>query len=56
MNILISNDDGVDAPGIRAMEELASEFGSSVVFAPSVQQSGSGHQVTVDLCCKLLIL
>lgn len=48
MNILICNDDGIDAPGIQAMEELASEFGQPIVFAPAVQQSGRGHQVTVD--------
>lgn len=48
MQILISNDDGIEAPGIEAMVELAREFGEPIVFAPANQQSGIGHQVTVD--------
>lgn len=47
-NILICNDDGIDAPGIKAMEELAREFGEPIVFAPENQQSGIGHRVTVE--------
>ena len=48
MNILISNDDGIDAPGIRALERWAEGLGNPIVFAPRVQHSGCGHQVTVD--------
>ncbi|MEC9092319.1 MAG: 5'/3'-nucleotidase SurE [Planctomycetota bacterium] len=48
MNVLISNDDGIDASGIAVMEEIASEIGDPVVFAPFQQQSGVGHQVTID--------
>lgn len=47
-HILISNDDGIDAPGLLALENLAAEFGKPVTFAPESQQSGVGHQVTVD--------
>ncbi len=48
MHILICNDDGIGAEGILALEELAADFGTPVVFAPETQQSGIGHQVTVD--------
>lgn len=48
MNVLITNDDGIGAEGILALEELASQWGTPYVFAPAVEQSGSGHQVTVD--------
>ena len=48
MHILICNDDGIEAPGIKALEELATEFGKPVVVAPRAQQSGVSHQVTVD--------
>ncbi len=45
--ILISNDDGIFAPGIRALAEAASEFGEVVVIAPDRQQSAVGHAITV---------
>ncbi len=48
MNVLITNDDGIDAPGLQALEELASEYGTPITFAPTKQHSGCGHQVTVD--------
>jgi 5'-nucleotidase len=48
MNVLITNDDGIDAPGIQALEKLASEYGTPITFAPTQQLSGCGHQVTVD--------
>ena len=48
MNVLITNDDGIDAPGLKALEKLASEYGTPVTFAPTKQHSGCGHQVTVD--------
>ena len=46
MRILITNDDGWDAPGIQVMLEVASEFGDCTVVAPAVEQSGISHQVT----------
>lgn len=48
MNVLITNDDGIDAPGIQALEKLAAEYGTPITFAPTEQHSGCGHQVTVD--------
>ncbi len=48
MKILVTNDDGIDAPGITALVKAASEHGQVVVVAPSRPMSGASHQVTVD--------
>ncbi len=45
--ILVSNDDGIDAPGIRALASVMSEFGRVVVVAPVEEKSGTGHAITV---------
>lgn len=45
--ILVTNDDGVTAPGIRALVEVAKEFGQVVVVAPDSPQSGQGHAITI---------
>lgn len=45
--ILICNDDGIFSPGIRALAEVASEFGSIRIVAPDRQQSAVGHAITV---------
>ena len=47
MKILLSNDDGVDASGILAAKQIADEFGETFVVAPSKQQSGIGHALTL---------
>jgi 5'-nucleotidase len=47
MRILISNDDGIDAPGIHALAAAASEFGDIIIAAPDSAQSGAGHGITV---------
>ncbi|WP_312922744.1 5'/3'-nucleotidase SurE [Empedobacter brevis] len=46
--ILVTNDDGVTAPGIRALIEIAKEFGEVYVVAPDSPQSGMGHAVTIN--------
>ena len=48
MRILIANDDGVYSPGIAALAEVASEFGSVRVVAPDVEQSSMGHAITAS--------
>lgn len=48
MKFLITNDDGIDAAGIAALAELASEFGEVVVVAPDRAHSGCGHRVSSD--------
>lgn len=45
--ILVTNDDGIVAPGIRALVEVASELGEVVVVAPDSPQSGKGHAITI---------
>ena len=45
--ILVTNDDGIIAPGIRALVECASELGEVVVVAPDSPQSAKGHAITV---------
>ena len=45
--ILITNDDGVKAPGIRALIRYIRPFGNIVVVAPDRPQSGTAHAVTI---------
>lgn len=48
MRILISNDDGIEAPGIRLLETIARSFTDDVwVVAPSTEQSGKGRSLTL---------
>ena len=48
MDVLLTNDDGIRAPGLRAMYAALLEAGHSVhVVAPMRQQSGVGHSLTV---------
>ena len=47
LRILITNDDGVDAPGIAVMEEIARELSDDVwIVAPDGNQSGAAHRFT----------
>lgn len=46
MRILVCNDDGIYSPGIAALAEVASEFGTVRVVAPDVERSSSGHSIT----------
>ncbi len=46
--ILVCNDDGIFAPGIRSLAEVAGEFGEVVIIAPDRQQSAVGHSITVS--------
>lgn len=46
--ILVTNDDGITAPGLRALIGLMKELGDVVVVAPDSPQSGMGHAITVD--------
>ncbi len=45
--ILVATDDGITAPGIRALVEVARELGEVVVVAPDSPQSGMGHAITI---------
>ena len=46
--ILVVNDDGITAPGIQSLIEVAKEHGEVVVVAPDKPQSGMGHAITLD--------
>ncbi|HLA54406.1 MAG TPA: 5'/3'-nucleotidase SurE, partial [Flavitalea sp.] len=45
--ILITNDDGITAPGIRNLVESVKDLGKVVVVAPDKPQSGMGHAITI---------
>ncbi len=45
--ILISNDDGITAPGLRVLVEEMSQLGEVIVVAPDKPQSAMGHAITV---------
>ena len=46
MRILVTNDDGVHAPGLLALAEALAGVGEVDVVAPSQGQSGAGHGIT----------
>ncbi|MEN9323271.1 MAG: 5-nucleotidase SurE [Bacteroidota bacterium] len=46
--ILVTNDDGITAPGIRALISVMSEIGHVVVVAPDKPQSAMGHAITIN--------
>ncbi|MFQ3647090.1 MAG: 5'/3'-nucleotidase SurE [Anaerolinea sp.] len=45
--ILVTNDDGIDAPGIQALAEAMTEFGDVDIAAPAFNQSATGHKKTL---------
>lgn len=47
MRILITNDDGIGAPGLRTLVEVASEIGDVKVFAPDRERSACAHGMTM---------
>ena len=46
--ILVTNDDGITAPGIRALIEVMKTIGDVVVVAPDSPQSAMGHAITIN--------
>jgi 5'-nucleotidase len=48
MRILLTNDDGIDAPGLAALHQAAAGLGETCVFAPHQALSGCSHQATTD--------
>lgn len=51
--ILVTNDDSIVAPGIRALIEVMKELGDVVVVAPDSPQSAMGHAITINNTLKL---
>ena len=51
--ILVTNDDGIFAPGIKALVSVARKYGEVVVVAPDSAQSGQGHAITLTAPLRL---
>src|ERR1043166_6777533 len=51
--ILITNDDGITAPGIRNLVESVKDLGKIIVVAPDKPQSGMGHAITIGQPLRL---
>ncbi|XZF14891.1 5'/3'-nucleotidase SurE [Chitinophagaceae bacterium MMS25-I14] len=51
--ILVTNDDGITAPGIRALVEAVKDLGQVIVVAPDSPQSGMGHAITIGQPLRL---
>ena len=51
--ILVTNDDGVHAPGIRALIEVMKTKGDVLVIAPDKPQSGMGHAITINSTLRI---
>jgi len=51
--ILITNDDSITAPGIKALVEAVKDLGKVVVVAPDKPQSGMGHAITIGQPLRL---
>lgn len=46
MKIVVTNDDGIEAPGLAALHRIVTRHGEPTVVAPETAQSGVGHRVT----------
>ena len=56
--ILVTNDDGITAPGIRCLIDVMNEIGEVVVIAPDSPQSAMGHAITINstLHCQKVVM
>jgi 5'-nucleotidase len=55
MRILLTNDDGIHAPGLEVLEAIAGELSDDVwVCAPAEEQSGAGHSLTLHMPVRLV--
>ena len=54
MRILLTNDDGIHAPGLDILEALARQFSDDIwIVAPDEEQSGAGHSLTLSRPVRL---
>lgn len=51
--ILVTNDDGITAPGITTLVEVMKTLGDVVVIAPDKPQSGMGHAITINSTLRI---
>ena len=54
MKILITNDDGIEAPGIAALAGSLKELGDVTIVAPLKEQSAVGHAITMQLPLRVI--
>ena len=54
MRILISNDDGVNAPGIKSLKKVLDKIAEVIVVAPLEERSSTGHTITLDEPLRLV--
>jgi 5'-nucleotidase len=55
MKLLLTNDDGIDAPGLEALFRVAARLGEPVVVAPVDALSGCSHRVTTSQPIRVLV-
>ena len=54
MRILLTNDDGVNATGLKVLERIARKFSDDIwIVAPAEEQSGAGHSLTLTVPVRL---
>lgn len=54
MRILLTNDDGIHAPGLEVLEAIARQFSDDIwIVAPAEEQSGAGHSLTLNRPVRL---
>lgn len=51
--ILVTNDDGITAPGIAALIEVVKTIGDVIIVAPDKAQSGMGHAITINSTLRI---
>ncbi|HEU0134543.1 MAG TPA: 5'/3'-nucleotidase SurE, partial [Allosphingosinicella sp.] len=57
MRILLTNDDGVNASGLKVLERIARRFSDDIwIVAPTEEQSGAGHSLTLSRPVRLRTL
>lgn len=54
MKILVSNDDGIDSPGIAALVKSLKEIAEVIVVAPQNEQSAVGHAITMKIPLRVI--
>lgn len=54
MRILLTNDDGINAPGLYVLEKIAAQLSDDIwICAPSEEMSGAGHSLTLSRPVRL---
>lgn len=54
MRILVSNDDGIDSPGIYALVKVLKDIADVTVVAPITEQSAVGHAITMQIPLRVI--